>query len=119
MVLAVRGATGVRENDATSIQEAVRQLIRQLLSENRIEENQIVSIMFSQTKDLTKANPATAVREDGYAAVPLFCSQEPEYEGSMPRVIRALITYNTETQREVTPVYINGAEALRSDIFES
>jgi chorismate mutase len=117
MVLAVRGAIGLERNDGSLIRDGVKKLLRQLVSSNSIDEDDIVSIQFSQTRDLTDANPASALREVGYAGVPLFCSQEPDYKGSMPRVIRVLITFNASEKRPVVPVYLDGAQALRSDIF--
>lgn len=117
MVIAVRGAIGLDRNDGALIRDGVQRLIGQLVSTNHVDEDDMVSIQFSQTRDLTEANPASALREIGYADVPLFCSQEPDYKGSMPRVIRVLITFNAPQKRPVTPVYLDGAQALRSDIF--
>lgn len=117
MVRAVRGATFIDENSFESIGQGVRSLVTALVANNRISEDQIVSILFSQTKDLTNANPAGALRELGYATVPLFCTQEPEYPNAHPRVVRVLVTYNDEHNRRPQPVYLNGAEKLRQDIF--
>ena len=119
MVLAVRGAIGVIQDDAGLIRDGVKRLFQQLVSANGIDEEDIVSILFSQTRDLTEANPASALREVGYAGVPLFCTQEPDYRDAMPRVIRVLITFNALAKQAVIPVYLDGAEALRSDIFNS
>ena len=119
MVVAVRGAVRIQENDGELIRDGVKGLIRQIVEKNSLVEDDIVSVLFSQTKDLTMANPATAMRELGYSQVPLFCMQEPEYAGSMEMVIRALITFNSEEKRPVVPVYLGGAESLRTDIFKS
>jgi chorismate mutase len=35
----------------------------------------------------------------------------------MPRVIRALLTYETESGGQPVPVYLDGAEGLRPDLF--
>ena len=73
--------------------------------------------MFSQTKDVTSENPARALRIDGYDSIALFCTQEPDYEGSLPMTVRALITFNTREKLSLFPVYLNGAEKLRRDLF--
>jgi len=118
MTLAVRGAIQVRANEIGPIKNAVLKLIETVVSENSIAESDIVSIIFSLTNDITALNPATALRETGFASVPLFCAQEPEYAGSMPRVIRVLITVNADKKRNPVPVYLDGAEMLRADLFK-
>jgi len=118
MVMAVRGAIKVAENSRDSIRESVKKLIENLASENRFIEDDVVSLVFSLTKDITALNPATALRETGFSGVPLFCAQEPEYEGSVPGIIRVLVTLNIEERREAVPVYLDGAEMLRTDLFE-
>ena len=117
MVVAVRGAICVRENSSEAICVSVKKLMKAIVDANEIEEGDIISILFSQTKDLTEANPATALRDIGFSHVPLFCSQEPDYKNSMPKVIRILITHNATEGYRPIPVYLDGAEALRSDIF--
>ena len=63
-----------------------------ILEKNDISETDIVSIQFTTTPDLTKLNPAAALRKSGYASdVPLFCSLEPVFENSLKNVIRCLI----------------------------
>ena len=86
-----------------------------ILKENKIEESDIVSIQFTTTPDLTKLNPAAALRRTGYACdVPLFCSLEPVFENSLKNVIRCLIlAYSKEKGKSV---YLNGAEVLRPDL---
>jgi chorismate mutase len=112
----VRGAICVKENAGTYIQDAAVRLVREVLAANRIAENQVVSIIFSQTVDLTASNPATGLRSVGFAATPLFCVAEAGIEGGMPRVLRVLVTWNAGGRRPAVPVYLDGAEALRPDL---
>ena len=86
-----------------------------ILEKNNITESDIVSIQFTTTPDLTKLNPAAALRRGGYACdVPLFCSLEPVFENSLKNVIRCLIlAYSKENGKSV---YLNGAEVLRPDL---
>ena len=119
MVQAVRGAIQVKENASQIIKKSVKRLVSSVMEQNMLEEESLVSIVFSQTKDLTDANPATALREMGFKTVPLFCTQEPEYHGSLERVIRVMVTFNTDSLKDTVPIYLEGAEALRADLFDT
>lgn len=116
---AVRGAIQVEQDDKERLGEAVIRLVSAIVSQNDIDEQSIVSILFSQTRDLTSANPASCLRVHGFAETPLFCTQEPEYPNSLPRVVRVLITYNAERADDrLEPVYLDGAEKLRPDVVD-
>jgi chorismate mutase len=116
MTRAVRGAIQVSGNTASSIEQAGTKLVKEILRANGIAENQIVSIVFSLTEDLTAANPATGLRRTGFASTPLLCTQEARIDGAMPRVIRVLVTWDSLERRVPTPVYLDGAEVLRPDL---
>ncbi|MFP4372902.1 MAG: chorismate mutase [Spirochaetaceae bacterium] len=118
-VRAVRGAIQLREDSAEAMRDGVRRLLAQLLERNGIAEERIVSIIFSQTGDLTAENPARALRRAGFAATPLFCTAEPEYPESLPRTLRVLLSFETEAAGEARPVYLDGAHSLRPDISGS
>lgn len=111
---AVRGAIQIEKNDKKDIESGVVKLIKTIVLNNDINVSNIISIIFSQTKDLDKMNPATALRTIGFEEVPLFCTQEPYIIGSMPRVIRVLISVESEIKLE--PVYLDGAKQLRKDL---
>jgi chorismate mutase len=111
---AVRGAVCCT-NTPESISKMVPSLYREILERNKISEDDIVSILFTVTDDLTILNPATALRRAGLAlAVPLFASAEPFIEGYLPSVVRVLVTYYGTSRPE--HIYMNGAEILRPDI---
>lgn len=111
---AIRGAVCV-ENTADSIISGVKQLYEQILEKNNFKTEDAVSIQFTITQDLTKLNPAAALRKSGYGSdIPLFCSQEPQIEGMLEKVIRILITVYQE--KKPVAVYLNGAEILRPDL---
>ncbi len=117
---AVRAATGVRKDKKEEIVKSMSELFKQLADKNNLTEEQIVSVIFTVTRDLRSCNPATALRLFGYTKVPLFCMQEPLYKGSTKRLIRVLVTFNSENNDFVpVPVYINGAEKLRPDLASS
>ncbi len=114
----IRGATGA-ENTKESVIQNVGQMFSQLAKENNLKSEDIVSIQFTITSDLNQMNPAAALRRGNppidVSRVPLFCSQEPEIEGSPEKMIRVLITTYLEDDAKVVPVYINGGEKLRPD----
>lgn len=113
---AVRGAIQLRRDDGAEMAEGVQRLVTTLLKKNEILENSIVSILFTQTKDLVSENPARALRQIGFADTPLFCSQEPDYAGAFPHTIRVLITVNRDSGEQLEPVYLEGAASLRPDL---
>jgi chorismate mutase len=116
MTRAVRGAIQLSDPSAAAIEAASVRLVREVLRSNAIAENHLVSIIFSLTEDLTAANPATGLRRDGFSETPLFCVQEARVDGSMPRVIRVLVTWDSLERRAPVPVYLDGAESLRPDL---
>jgi len=116
MTKAVRGAIQVGRNDWTSIHDAATRLVSEVLTANAINREDIISIMFSVTEDLDAANPATGLRKAGFGETPLFCLQEARVNGGMPRIIRALVTFDGPTGRKVTAVYLDGAQSLRPDL---
>ncbi|MGA2378855.1 MAG: chorismate mutase [Spirochaetia bacterium] len=119
MTRAVRGAIQLSENSAAAIERAGARLVTEILQANGIAENHLVSIVFSMTEDLTAANPATGLRRTGFASTPLFCTQEARIDGALPRVIRALVTFDSLERRAAVPVYLDGAEALRPDLGDT
>jgi chorismate mutase len=116
MTRAVRGAIQVGEDSPGAIENGAVRIVSELLRANAIEEQDIISIIFSLTEDLRAANPATGLRRERFAGTPLFCAQEPRIDGGMPRVIRVLVTFDSMERREPVAVYLEGAEALRPDL---
>jgi chorismate mutase len=116
-VRAVRGATRVDVDDREAILAATRELVTQLLQQNDLQPADVVSIVFTATRDLTAVAPALAARQLGLHDVALICAQEMWVEGSMPRVVRLLAHVETSRPRDrVVNVYLNGTEVLRADV---
>lgn len=108
---ALRGAISTT-NDASQIKEDVLYLYRVILEKNKLKEKDIVLVQFSLTQDITKYNPATALRERGFLLnTALFATQEPNIEGSHPFIIRVLILYYG--RKKPIYVYEKGAKFLR------
>jgi len=116
-VVGIRGAAVARENSAEAIHHAAARLVSSLLSRNKLEVSQVISMFFTMTPDLNAAFPATAVREICGLDVPLLCATEVGVAGSLRQVIRVLVhAYYPPGRGNVVHTYIDGAEALRPDL---
>ena len=96
----------------------VEALLREAFARNDVATEDLVSIFFTATEDVRSAFPAQVARERlGLADVPLLCAREMNVEGALPRVIRMLVHFYTEKERqEVQHVYVGPATALRPDL---
>ena len=116
-VRAVRGAIQVDEDDRSQILDATTDLIRAVLERNGLTQEDLISVLFTVTPDLTSEFPAYAARQLGFTDVPLMCATEIAVPGAMPRVVRLLAHVETDLPRaEVTHAYLRGAAALRRDL---
>jgi chorismate mutase len=116
-VRAVRGATTVEADTSEAITERVVALLEQILDRNGLGEDDIISILFTATEDITSTFPATAARSMGLGAVPLICARELSITGSVQRCIRVMLHVTTERPRsEIHHVYLEGAQGLRDDL---
>jgi chorismate mutase len=116
-IRAARGAICVAEDSAEFVLAATERLVSAMLERNAASSEEVVSIFFTATRDLRSVFPAVAARRMGMGRVPLLCAQEIPVDGSMPRVVRALMHfYTVRSQGEVSHVYLDGAESLRDDL---
>ena len=113
---ALRGATQC-ENTVDDICLRIGVMYDDLLSLNKLDEEDIVSVIFSVTPDLDAVNPSSALRKNGHACgdTALFSVQEPESKNSLERTVRVIIHCYLEDGSKVQHVYNNGAEVLRPD----
>lgn len=118
-VRALRGATTVEADTQEQIGERVAELVREVLSRNSVMHDDLISIFFTSTPDVTSMFPAAAARAVGLGDVPLLCAQELNIDGGTPRCIRVLMHLNSEKPREqLHHVYLHGAAGLRDDLPE-
>ena len=116
-VRAVRGATTVDHDTPEDIEELVVELLRQILERNGLDEDDIISILFTATDDIVSTFPATAARSMGLGAVPLICARELAIVGSVPHCIRVMLHVTTTRARDdIHHVYLEGAQGLRDDL---
>jgi chorismate mutase len=113
----IRGATTVAADDADLILQATRELLEEILAANEtMRPEDIASAFFTVTDDLASTFPAQAARQMGWDLVPMLCAREIPVPGSLPRVIRVLVHWNTDiSQNKITHVYLRNAVQLRPD----
>lgn len=116
-VRAIRGATCLSADDKAEMNEAVRELLLEMLASNGLSQEDVVSVLLTSTPDLRCAFPAAAARSIGFAEVPLICAQEIDVDGALPQTIRVMMHVETDTPRaEITHVFVRGAQVLREDL---
>ena len=116
-VRAIRGAIQVDGDDREDILEGTSALVTEVLERNEVDPDDLISVVFTATPDLTAEFPAYAARQMGLTDVPLLCTTEIAVPGSMPRVLRLLAHVDTTRSRaDIRHVYLRGAAALRTDL---
>lgn len=110
----VRGATTVDENTPQAISDAVKELLAEILKRNKIKTENVQSVIFTCTADITAAYPAKFAREIGFEAVPLLCVQEMNVDNSLPMCLRILMT--VEGDFTVRHIFLKDAINLRKDL---
>lgn len=116
MCRGVRGAITAKENTAEAILDATRELLNTIIRANDIHPDDIASVYFTTTTDLTATYPALAARQLGWFDVALLCGHEMNVPDGLARCIRVLIHWNTtRTAKEIIHVYLGEAKTLRPD----
>lgn len=117
MLRALRGATTCEADTPDDITEAVHELVLTMMERNDLAHDDVVSVIFTSSADLTSAFPATAARSIGFGDIPLLCASEIAVPGSMNRCIRILMhVYTTRERADVRHVYLRSAQSLRDDL---
>ncbi len=118
MIRGIRGAI-TTSNTIEDISHDSVELVKRIMDENNICEDDIASVLFTMTKDLNAVYPAKAIREVGFKHVPLVCYQELDIVNSLKNCIRVLMHVNTEkSPEEIHHVYLKGARVLRPDLLK-
>ena len=114
----IRGATTVTADTPDLILQATRELLEEILAANDgMRPEDVASALFTVTEDLASTFPAQAARQMGWGLVPMMCAREIPVPGSLPRVIRVLVHWNTDmAQNQITHVYLRDAVRLRPDL---
>ena len=118
-VRAIRGAIQVDANQRAAVLEGTAELVTEVMMRNGLAPDDVISVVFTATPDLTAEFPALAARKIGFQDVPLLCASEIDVPGALPRVVRLLMHVETGKPRAaVQHVYLRGAAALRLDIAQ-
>jgi chorismate mutase len=115
---ALRGATTVEVDTSEAIRARTAELVTTLLERNALAVDDIVSVVFTATRDLTADFPAVAARSVGLSGTPLLCSLEIPVAGAVERCIRALVHCYLPKGCAAHHVYLHGARQLRLDLPE-
>ncbi len=119
LIRGLRGATTCAADAPKLIAEATQELLRAMMARNGLDHDDVVSVLFTTSPDLTSAFPATGARGVGFGDVPLLCASEINVPGAMPRCVRVLMhVYTTRAREDLRHVYLRGAQTLRDDLPE-
>jgi len=113
---ALRGATTSKGDTDIFIKEAVIELIDELITRNNLKQENIISITFTVTKDLTSCFPASIARKHfNFDEVALLDCQQMFVPNDIKFCIRLLaLVYLESTKQSIHP-YLNNSANLRPD----
>jgi chorismate mutase len=116
-VRAIRGATTASANTVEAIREVVNELLDEIETRNQLNPQEVVSIIFTATRDLDAIFPAAIARErSAWENIPLLDLQQMHVKDSLSKCIRVLIYVNTvKPQAEMYHPYLREAKNLRPD----
>ena len=113
---ALRGATTTSGDTEFFIKDAVIELIQELISRNDLNQENIISITFSVTKDLTSCFPASIARKYfNFDKVALLDCQQMFVPNDINFCIRILALVYLESDKESVHPYLKESAKLRPD----
>ena len=113
---AIRGATTSKGDTNDFIKEAVIELIQELTFLNNLKEDNIISITFTVTKDLTSCFPAAIARKYfNFNSVAFLDCQQMFVPNDINFCIRLLALVNLKSDSKPVHPYLNGSSKLRPD----
>ena len=113
---ALRGATTTNGDTEFFIKEAVIELIQELITQNNLNQDNIISITFTVTKDLTSCFPASIARKYfNFDKVALLDCQQMFVPNDINFCIRLLALVYLESDKESVHPYLNESAKLRPD----
>lgn len=118
-LLGLRGAITLDANTKAEVDDQTQRLVKEMLDRNNLGHDDIVSIIFTATDDITAEFPATAARALGLGDVPLLCARELTIEHGMPLCVRVLMhVWSPRSREDLHHVYLGRARSLRDDLPE-
>ena len=112
----IRGATTASGNTVNEIESAVVELIDELISRNKLNKANLLSITFTATKDLDACFPASIARKcKGLDSVAFLDCQQMYVPNDVEFCIRLLAQVLLPLNVTIKNPYLRGASKLRSD----
>ena len=112
----IRGATTASGNSVEEIENAVVELVDELISRNNITKTNILSITFTATKDLDACFPASIARKcNGLDSVAFLDCQQMYVSNDVNFCIRIMAQVLLPSNNPVNHPYLKGASKLRPD----
>lgn len=117
----IRGATTVDVDRPDLIIAATQEVLAAMMQANpNLRSEDVASVIFTVTDDLASIHPARAARQMGWNSVPMMCAREIPVPGSLPRCIRVLVHWNTDSEQKfIKHVYLHKAVTLRPDLVNA
>ena len=118
-IRALRGATTLDADTKDQVIERTAALLETMLERNEATKSDLVSILFTATKDIHAEFPAAAARSIGMGDIPLLCARELDVTGAVGLCVRVMMHLYTEKEpADLRHVYLEGAVGLRDDLPE-
>ena len=115
-ITAIRGATTSSGNSIKEIENAVVELIDELILRNSLDTEKILSITFTVTKDLNACFPASIARKRfGFDKVAFLDCQQMYLPNDVDFCIRLMALVILPTGSSIKHPYLRGASNLRTD----
>ena len=112
----IRGATTASGNSVMEIEEAVMELINELISRNNLVKTNLLAITFTSTKDLDACFPASIARKcNGLDSVAFLDCQQMYVSNDINFCIRIMAQVLLPSNNPVNHPYLRGAAKLRAD----
>ena len=112
----IRGATTASGNSVREIEDAVVELIDELISRNNLIKRNLLSITFTATKDLNACFPASIARKfNGLDSVAFLDCQQMHVSNDVDFCIRIMAQVLLPPNHPVKHPYLRGASNLRTD----
>ena len=112
----IRGATTASGNSVEEIEEAVVELINELISRNNLIKKNLLSITFTATKDLDACFPASIARKcNELDSVAFLDCQQMYVSNDVDFCIRIMAQVLLPPNSPVKHPYLRGAAKLRTD----
>ena len=112
----IRGATTASGNSVKEIEDAVVELVNELIARNNLDNTNLLSITFTTTKDLDACFPASIARKfNGLDSVAFLDCQQMYVSNDVKFCIRILAQVLLPSNFSVKHPYLRGASKLRPD----